>query len=117
MDRYFFIPIKYEQELTLALNDWNQNKEFSILTGVYRKSLTYTDGVSTVISRNILGENVTFDYSYHEGEEFYTLIGWCLEGYLQEVAPDYYAYICTLSDIQKFETNIEYLEYIKTIIN
>jgi len=111
MKRYFYIPIEHEEILTQAIDYWNQNGEYSILTGVYISRGKIIAGESTVKSKNILQEIVTYPYTFENNN----LIGFCLEGYLEEVAPYFYDMICGLPDIMQFETNIEYLEFEKTL--
>lgn len=54
MKTYYYIPIKYEQELFLESQRYLETNDWSIITGVYKQG-EYIEGNSIVFSKLIIG--------------------------------------------------------------
>ena len=115
MKTYFFIPISFDNQLSVIIGNWLQNPDsFVILTGVYKETQDeIIEDYTLTETRNNIFEIVKFKQGYiSEDNVKMKIIGFCLEGSLEIVAPDLLEEINKHSDILQFETNIDYLNWI-----
>ncbi len=116
MKQYFYIPIQHEALLTIAVNDWINSGGWIIIQGVYKPNETPLQGNSTVVSvdRNHNQSNIAYSVNDLSNNNL-NLIGFCLEGNVQEQSPEYYQMLIQLEGVVEFINPDDYLQYINNL--
>ena len=116
MVKYYFIPEFFEELFAELVQQFLKTNEYSCISGIYKISETIKDGNSSVVSKNILGELNYFSYNVlNENNENMLLIGYCLEADLTLFNPEYQILINQYPEIKKFNSETDYLNFIKNI--
>ena len=123
MKQYFYIPKSYEVALANDINNYlNANStNFSIVTGVYETTQETIDTSNSLVVSRLVNSELQyikngFEYTNFNQETVKKkLIGFILEGDLQNNFPAFYEQILNLPDCLIFDTNIDCLTFLNSI--
>ncbi len=119
MKQYFYTPKHYETLIAENVSNYlSNNGDFTIITGVYKETQNIIDNSNNIVYSKLRTGDIIFiknGYNNSFDNKNYELIGFCLEGNFEKEVPEVYQYILTLEDCFVFNTNIEYLAFLKQI--
>jgi hypothetical protein len=116
MKQYIYIPFAHEAILTAAITQWVAAEgAWIIIQGVY-KSGAFVAGNSTVFAVMRDGTHVAIKKSVTDFEgQNKTIMGFGLEGNVQELAPEDYAILMQLQGVEAFDNADDYREFINSL--
>jgi len=115
---YYFIPKVYETQLALGCNQWALDPtSWLIIRGVFKPTDTLNNTATTVFSIDRDTQVKTYIPNGHTDfmGNVVGLMGFVLEGDLDELAPEYEAQLAELSGVYQTTDNQEFIDYIATL--
>lgn len=122
MNSFIFLPKIYELEIREAIDNYLISNSVVIIKGVYknRQYLEINTPVNSLVyDKNLLG-GISFiknDFFDVFEQNFKELLGFCLEGDLEQETPELFEIIKSKNDCFIFYNSNEYLDFENNIIS
>jgi hypothetical protein len=123
MKQYFYIPKVYEVALSTDINNYlnADSSNYSIVVGVYETTQETIDTSNSLVVSRLVNSELQYIKNGFENTNFNQetikkkLIGFILEGDLQNNFPAFYNQILALPDCLIFDTNTDCLTFLNSI--